>query len=436
MSAYNFEKGLILRHLQKPPFIENYTTVKLINKLSHVVIGGGAAGFFGACVCKNSSQEEVLVLEKSGQLLSKVRISGGGRCNVTHACFEPKELAANYPRGYKALVGPFYRFGPQQTIEWFQERGVVLKVEEDGRVFPTTDSSQTIIDCLTNEAKRLGVRIQTHASVEHIEKNHDSFVVTTAGEKIFCKTLLVATGSSRPLFDILKNLGHTIVSPVPSLFTFTVPTSPLLDLAGVSVKNIRASIEHSPFVQEGPLLLTHWGFSGPAIIKLSSWAARWLHDAQYKAALIINWVPHLSQQDVVHRLENERNVRRSSVSEPCFDLPKNLWKRFVTLSNISSDLLWNALSNAKIAQLAHTVTRSSFAIEGKAPYKEEFVTCGGVHLDEVDFKTMQSKIVPNLFFAGEVLDIDGITGGFNFQNAWTTSWIAGNAMAKDVHISC
>ena len=398
-------------------------------KLPHSIIGAGAAGFFGACACKSSSTEDVLLFEKSSQLLSKVRVSGGGRCNVTHACFEPKELVANYPRGHKALIGPLHHFGPRQTIEWFEARGVLLKVEGDGRMFPTTDNSQTIIDCLTHEAAHLGVQVKTHVSVENIEKNHDCFVITTAKEKILAKTILIATGSSRPMFDILKNLGHTIIPPVPSLFTFNVPTSPLLDLAGISMKNVRASIENSPFAQEGPLLLTHWGFSGPAIIKLSAWAARWLHDAQYRATLIINWVPHLPRHTVIQELENARTTRRTSLAEPCFALPKNLWKHFVTTSNISSDTLWNTLPNTKLSHLAHTLCHSSFAIDGKTTYKEEFVTCGGVHLDEVDFKTMQSKIIPHLFFAGEVLDIDGITGGFNFQNAWTTSWIAGNAMA-------
>lgn len=399
-------------------------------QLPYIIVGGGAAGFFGACACKSHTTADVHIFERSASVLAKVRISGGGRCNVTHQLFDPQLLAQKYPRGGKALIGPFSRFGPKETIQWFSDRGVLLKAEKDGRMFPITDDSQTIIQCLLDEAQQLGVHIQTHTAIENIERREDHFIITTVHDTICCKAILVATGNARPMYAILERLGHTIIPPVPSLFTFNVPQSPLLDLAGISIDPVRIALEGSKMEQEGALLLTHWGFSGPAALRLSAWGARWLHDCAYKAPLKIGWVPQLSQTAILEELERTKEEYKIGVvaSHPLFALPKNLWKRLALLSGIEPHALWNSVSKKVLSKFAEILTISRFTIEGKTTYKHEFVTCGGVCIDEVDFKTMQSKIVPGLFFAGEVLDIDGITGGFNFQNAWTTAWIAGNAM--------
>jgi predicted Rossmann fold flavoprotein len=401
--------------------------------LPHIVIGGGAAGFFGACaLARKSHERRVILLEKTKKLLTKVKISGGSRCNVTHDCFDPKKLATHYPRGSKELIGPFHSFGPKETIHWFQERGVQLKTEEDGRIFPVTDDSETIIQCLMQEAKDVGVEICLEEGVKHIMPEKNSFTISCdSGEKITARSLLIATGSSRPMYDIIASLGHTIQPPVPSLFTFNIPTSPLLDLAGISVHRIKVSIPRIGLEQEGPMLLTHWGFSGPAILKLSAWGARELAHEDYKAIVTINWLPELGYQALASKLEALRKECSKELvhSEARFGLPKNLFKRLAELSGIDSKKKWNDLSQKQLLAFAEILHRSSYAMDGKTTYKQEFVTAGGVLRSEVDFKTMQSKLLPALFFAGEVLDIDGITGGFNFQNAWTTSWIAAGAMA-------
>lgn len=393
-----------------------------------VIIGGGAAGFFGAIACASlNSNHKVILLEKHRQLLSKVRISGGGRCNVTHACFDPALLVQNYPRGSKALRGPFTRFQPKDTIEWFESRGVKLKVESDGRMFPTTDSSETIIQCLMQEAKKVGVDIRLEQQISNIQKEGTKFVITLPTEKVECDNILIATGSHPKGHEWIKNFGHTIEPLVPSLFTFNVPDSPLLEFSGISLPKTHLQIENTNLEQTGPLLMTHWGFSGPAVLKLSAWGARILHDLNYKAVLRINWLPDYSQNALREKLKNNTS-NKFIVNEPLPEIPRNLWRKLVSLAEISDEQRWTNLSKSSLEKMINQLQASRFSIQGKTTFKEEFVTCGGVNLNEVDFKTMQSRLCPGLYFAGEVLDIDGITGGFNFQNAWTTSWIAGQSM--------
>lgn len=398
-----------------------------------LIIGGGAAGFFGAIACAEAnSSKRVILLEKHRQLLSKVRISGGGRCNVTHACFEPALLVQNYPRGYQALKGPFSSFQPRDTIQWFKQRGVELKVEEDGRMFPVTDDSETIINCLMQSAAHAGVKVCIECGIENIIFSNPGFVVLLQnGDRLECERLLVASGSNTKMFTCLETLGHSIVPPVPSLFTFNTPDSPLLELAGIAVPHVHASIAETNLQQTGPVLLTHWGFSGPAVLKLSAWGARILHEKQYQAKLLINWLPDMTKEALIQRLHEFKikNPAKQISSECPLDLPKNLWKKFVLMAQIPSDIRWSYFSKAHLNSLLQILLRSSFNIQGKSTYKEEFVTSGGVNLNEVNFKNMESKKCPGLHFAGEVLDIDGVTGGFNFQNAWTTGWIAGRAMA-------
>lgn len=360
-----------------------------LNRL--VIIGGGAAGIFAAIHAKaNHPHLSVIVLERTNQLLSKVRISGGGRCNVTHACFDPKKLISFYPRGSKELLGPFHRFGPQEVVQWFAKKDVQLKTENDGRMFPTTDSSQTIIDCLLKEAERLKVDIRLQQKVE------ENDLAAFKDDRI-----LLATGSASIGHKIAKHFGHTIVDPVPSLFTFNVPTSSLLPLSGISVPEVKLKVGR--FTETGPLLLTHWGFSGPAAIKLSAWAARELHALHYNAPLFVDWAPQYTVEQKFNLLLNQT-----------FPLPKQLFK---TLAERTGK------SHASLRQLAEKLSNDRYLIEGKTTYKEEFVTAGGISLKDVNFRTMESKIKPGLYFAGEILDIDGVTGGFNFQNAWTTAWI-------------
>jgi predicted Rossmann fold flavoprotein len=400
-----------------------------------VVIGGGAAGFFGAIACAKTSSKKVIILEKMRQVLSKVRISGGGRCNVTHVCFEPALLAKNYPRGEKALIGPFTRFQPKETIRWFESHGVKLKEESDGRIFPVTDQSETIIHCLMDQAKKSGVELRTECGIEQIERLTNGYLVhTSKNEMIECERLLIASGSNPKMYDLIRTLGHTIVPPVPSLFTLTIPLFPLKELAGISVPNARVEILGLPATlsQTGALLITHWGFSGPAALKLSAWGARSLHEIDYKGTIKINWAPEFNEaelQNVIVKYKTNHPSRQIGSSSP-IELPRNLWKELILLSGIDTEQRWSSLSKIKILDLMKSIQSNNFPFNGKSMNKEEFVTCGGVKLDEVNFKTMESRILPGLYFAGEVLDIDGITGGFNFQNAWTTAWIAGNSMGS------
>ena len=393
-----------------------------------IVLGGGAAGFFAALSAKNAyPHAKVAILEKTAVLLSKVRVSGGGRCNVTHACFDPTLLVKNYPRGSKELIGPFHRFGPQQTVEWFQERSVELKTEDDGRMFPITDNSETIIDCLVQEAKKLGVEIFFRERIETIEKTENGFTLVGRENSIFqANKLILATGSQADGFAFAKHLGHTIQEPVPSLFTFNVPNSPLHELSGISFESVQIALKGSSFSQTGPLLITHFGFSGPAALKLSAFAARPLNENHYEVELLIDWLPHLSLEKIHHILLSlkQKSPQKSLFSENPFHLPKRFWK--LMLGPIDEKKL-NDISLKELNTLSQQLHQDPYQVKGKTTHKEEFVTCGGINLKEVNFKTMESKMCPGLYFAGEILDIDGITGGFNFQNAWTTGFIAGSS---------
>jgi len=395
-----------------------------------VVIGGGAAGFFAALKAKESNtQAEVLLIESSAKLLSKVKISGGGRCNVTHACFDPKILVQNYPRGKKELLGPFNRFQPKDTIAWFEKRGIKLEVEKDGRMFPVTDSSSTIINCFLNEAKKLNVDILTLTKLVSIEKKKDKFQLSIKnGSPILADRVVLATGSSPIGWEIAKILGHKINDPVPSLFTFNIPSFQLTSIAGVSVERAKISLKNTKLEQKGPLLITHWGFSGPAALKLSAFGARFLAENNYKASLVIDWLIDLSLTELQNQIENERiSHPKKALKNLQIPLPKSLLKELYLRASLQSDQLLRSLNKKDITRLCETLKQDVYEIHGKTTNKDEFVTCGGIKLSEVNFKTMESKLCENLFFCGEILDIDGVTGGFNFQNAWTTGWIAGKS---------
>ncbi|GAB3867271.1 NAD(P)/FAD-dependent oxidoreductase [Hymenobacter segetis] len=406
------------------------------------VLGGGAAGFFGAIACAEANPNiSVILLEKTGKLLAKVRVSGGGRCNVTHACDTPAQLVAHYPRGSKQLKAVFQQFGVAETIAWFAKRGVALKTEADGRMFPTTDSSETIAQALEEAARRAGVRIVTNASVDEIKPLPEGGFnlkitgsgSTQLGASLLVSQLLIATGGNPKSanYDWLRALGHHIAEPVPSLFTFNVPNSPLSELMGVSVPQARVVLAGEKLQYEGPLLVTHWGVSGPAVLKLSAWGARRLSELGYIGTALINWIPAFTEETLRPWLQQFRqeNGKKTVVSNPQFGLPQRLWRNLAEQAGIAAETRWSDLPAKAQNRLLELLLRMPLAVRGKTTYKEEFVTCGGIILDEVDLKNMQSRRVPGLYFAGEVLDIDGITGGFNFQAAWTTGFLAGRAMA-------
>jgi predicted Rossmann fold flavoprotein len=401
-----------------------------------IVVGGGAAGFFAAITCAEAApRTEVVLVEKGPQFLSKVRISGGGRCNVTHACFDAREFAARFPRGGQALIGPFQRFQARDTVEWFESRGVKLKTEEDGRMFPVTDSSQTIIDCLINAARNAGVKLLTGRGVEDVKKSADGGfeLKLSNGEILNCDSLLLATGGCRTaaMGRLAESLGHTLEPPVPSLFTFHIDLPWLRELAGVSVHDVEATVPGTKLRERGPLLVTHWGLSGPVILRLSAWGARDLHAMDYKFPLQVNWLPELNENGINDELNRRKEQPgRLVVNVPIGSLAARLWEQLVLAAGIPRGMRWAELSRANRRGLVEKLRRTEFSVTGKSLNKEEFVTCGGVKLSEVNFKTMESRICPGLHFAGELLDIDGITGGFNFQSAWTTGWIAGKAMAN------
>jgi predicted Rossmann fold flavoprotein len=401
-----------------------------------IVVGGGAAGFFAAIACAEKAPERrVLVLEKGAEVLAKVRISGGGRCNVTHACFDPALLVKNYPRGAEALRGPFTRFQPRDAVAWFAARGVALKTVEDGSMFPVTDRSETIINCFRNAAAQAGVEVQTNVEILSIAREETGFVLVMAdGRKIPCRRLLLATGSGRDGYRWAHDLGHTIEIPVPSLFTFNVPNDPRLNgLSGLVAENARISLRGTSLSQTGPLLITHWGFSGPAALKLSAWGARVLHESGYKARLEVRWISDISREDVARELRalKQAHPKKQVASVASFGVQRRLWERLAAAVGIPSEKRWADASAKELDKLCVELTAGLYVMDGKGAFKEEFVTCGGVNLDEVDFRTMESRIRPGLHFAGEILDIDGVTGGFNFQNAWTTGWLAGQAMASN-----
>ena len=402
-----------------------------------IVIGGGAAGFFGAIACAEAApQAHVTLLEAAPEPLGKVRISGGGRCNVTHHCFDPALLVQHYPRGGKALRGAFTRFQPRDTVAWYQRRGVRLKTEADGRMFPTTDDSATIVDCLMAETRRVGVTVRPKSAVTSVERTASGFVITLRSrEQLRCDRLLLASGSSPQGHRIAIALGHTIVPPVPSLFTFNIPDRALRQLAGVAVDPVAVKLVvpgAKPLPQTGPLLITHWGLSGPAVLKLSAWGARLLHEARYRGELKVNWLPAMPLEQVRAALLAAKGaVPKRAIANHCpLEVPKRLWRYWVAQAGLDDAVTWANLPKKALNQLVEAICRGTFAIEGKGVFKDEFVTCGGIKLAEVDFKTMASRRCPGLFLAGEVLDIDGVTGGFNFQSAWTTGWLAGQAIAQ------
>lgn len=402
------------------------------------VVGGGAAGFFGAlAAASRHPSAHIDLFEAARQPLQKVKISGGGRCNVTHHCFDPRELVKGYPRGAKELLGPFTRFGPRETVEWFEQHGVALKTEDDGRMFPVTDQSGTVVDCLIRAAREAGIHLRLGANVKHVSAPSTSApqfeVELMDGSREPYDRVLLSTGGNPAGYRLAASLGHSIVPCVPSLFSFNVADPRLEGLAGISFANAGLTLSdgHSKdLTQTGPLLITHWGLSGPAVLKLSAWGARMLADCGYHASLTVNFLPDykaaLAQRELLaFKAENGRKLVRS---EKLFSIPARYWSRLVHHAGLSDDTTWSQVSSKAIAALAVELTAARFTITGKGVFKEEFVTCGGVTLSEVDFKTMQSKVVPGLFLAGEILDIDGITGGFNFQSAWTSGWIAGGCM--------
>ncbi len=401
-----------------------------------VVVGGGAAGIFGAIACAEAAPaSQVTVIEKGAALLSKVRISGGGRCNVTHACFDARELALRYPRGGRALLGPFGVFQPRDTVAWFEARGVPLKTEADGRVFPVSDSSGTVVDCLLRAAVAAGVRLRPSCGVEAVTRRAGGgFELTLPRvERLVCDRLLLATGGCRTAAAgaLAVTLGHALEPPVPSLFAFHVETAWVRELAGVSVEAVEASVPAAGVRERGALLLTHQGLSGPAVLRASAWGARALHGLGYRFPLRLNWLPDLTDDEVAEECNRRRRDQpaRLVVNTPFAPLTARLWERLVVASGIERGTRWAELTRAGQQRLVRQLVRTELPVTGKSMNKDEFVTCGGVRLSEVAFKTMESRVCPGLFLAGELLDIDGVTGGFNFQAAWTTGWIAGRALA-------
>lgn len=399
-----------------------------------LIIGGGAAGFFAAInVAEQNPKLKVSILERGKDVLTKVKVSGGGRCNVTHAEFIPQELVLNYPRGEKELLGPFHQFMTGDTIEWFEKRGVALKVEEDGRMFPITDSSQTIIDCFLKEAKKNKVEVLINHAVKFIKNESDGFIVETNQGLFSSKKILIATGSNPKVWKLLEDLGHTISSPVPSLFTFNIKDERIQDVPGVVVTHVVVNVQDSHLESSGPLLITHWGMSAPAILKLSAFGALELAKRNYQFKITINFINSSFEDclDVLKTLKQDL-AKKTVYKSAQFDMPKRLWQNLVLEADMNQETRWADLSKDQMEGLASQLTQAVFNVDGKSTFKEEFVTAGGVELKEVNFKTFESKLIPNLYFAGEVLNIDAITGGFNFQNAWTSGFIAAQNMSRDL----
>ena len=403
------------------------------------VIGGGAAGFFSAISCSEANPGlRVVVFERSRRVLAKVRVSGGGRCNVTHSCFEPRELVTRYPRGSRELLGPFHQWQPRDTVAWFEARGVSLKTEADGRIFPTSDLSSTIIDCLVRAARTLDVEVRKQAGVQSVSTSSARRFALTVGHggSFEADRLIIASGGARKSGGprIAQSLGHTITELAPSLFTFHVDDPRIGGLQGLTIENVRVVCREAKLEQSGPMLITHWGLSGPAILKLSAWGARSLARMGYRFELRVNWLGDASADSVRSTLNDQkRDLSRRSVRTLCpFPLPKRIWERLTGAAGIATGSQWAQLGKAQMNALVEQLVDSRFHVTGKSMNKEEFVTCGGVSLREVDFKRMESKLVPGLHFAGEVLDIDGVTGGFNFQAAWTTGRIAGTHAAESL----
>lgn len=391
-----------------------------------IIIGGGAAGFFAAInIAEQHPDLSVAILERGKEGLQKVKISGGGRCNVTHAEFIPSELVLNYPRGEKELLGPFHRFMTGDTITWFEERGVELKIEEDGRMFPVSNSSQTIIDCFLNEAEKHRVEVLYNHAVKSIDTLADGFKIETSQGIFQSKKVLMTTGSNPKIWNLLEDLGHTIIQPVPSLFTFDIKDKRIKDIPGVVAKQVEVKVVGTDLESNGPLLITHVGMSAPAILKLSAFGAVELAKRNYNFQIEVNFIS-LDTESCLDELKNckQEYAKKTLTNSTQFDLPKRLWKQLILAANIGENERWADINKQQLEDLAEQLTKAIFQVTGKSTFKEEFVTAGGVDLKEVNFKTFESKLIPNLYFAGEIINVDAVTGGFNFQNAWTGAYIA------------
>ncbi|HSP10995.1 MAG TPA: NAD(P)/FAD-dependent oxidoreductase [Salegentibacter sp.] len=402
-----------------------------------IIIGGGAAGFFTAInVAEMNHGLKIAILERGKEVLSKVRISGGGRCNVTHAEFVPKELSQNYPRGEKELLGPFHSFMTGDTMEWFEQRGVELKIEEDGRIFPVSDSSESIINCFLSEIERLKINVLKNHSVQDLQKIEENWVVNTNKGDFSAEKIMLATGSNPKVWKLLAKLGHTIVPAVPSLFTFNIKDERIKGLAGIATEasvQVKFNSKETKLESKGPLLITHWGMSGPAILKLSAWGARELYAENYRFQIKVNWLPEMNSEEIIEELKELKlkEAKKQVIKYSRFGLPKRLWQSLVNAAGINSEATWAELNKSQLDALSSQLCEAEFQVDGKSTFKEEFVTAGGVDLKQVDFKTFESKLHKNLFLAGEVLNIDAITGGFNFQNAWTGGFLAAKAMSPN-----
>ena len=397
-----------------------------------LIIGGGAAGFFTAItIAENNPKLKIALLERGKSVLEKVRISGGGRCNVTHACFVPNDLVKYYPRGEKELRGPFHQFCSGDTIEWFEKHGVELKIEDDGRMFPTSDSSQTIIDCFLNAVSKLKIDVLTGQSVQSLFKGDGYWKVETHHETFSCQKLIMTTGSNPKVWEMLAELGHTIVEPVPSLFTFNIKDTRIKDLMGVSAF-AKVKVKGSKLEAAGPLLITHWGMSGPGILRLSAWGARELFDKKYQFLIQVNWLNDVTFEEAMDTLKNlkQEHAKKAVSKKSPFEFANRLWESLAAASGIAEEIKWADLSKQQLHNLANQLTNGEFQVNGKSTFKEEFVTAGGIDLKEINFKTMESKLFPNLYFAGEIMNVDAITGGFNFQNAWTSGFIVAKAISE------
>lgn len=401
-----------------------------------IVVGGGAAGFFAAIEFASLRPErKTMILEKSGKVLSKVKVSGGGRCNVTHNCNNPFELARHYPRGSKMMKSLLSKFGAMDMVQWLAERKVYLHAEDDGRMFPVTNNSQTIIDCFIHEVELKKIKIVLNEGVEAIKKTSDGILLRCRTGRLYkAKAILIATGGNPTLefYRWIAETGSRVRNPIPSLFTFNEPTREFADLMGLSVENAEVRIEGTKFRQVGPLLVTHWGFSGPAVIRLSAWAAEYLFENKYNFKILINWTGTATEDEIRTTFEEQRksNPKQKIARHPLFGLPQRLWQRLCLRSEISDDKVWGEAANKSLNRLLEQLIRCRFAISGKTTFKEEFVTCGGVELNQIDHTTLESTQFPGVFFAGEVLDIDGETGGFNFQAAWTTGYLAARGVVQ------